>query len=260
MKVIGVVIQKGGVGKTTTAVSLSAALAGRGRRVLLVDMDPQAHATISFGLPAARQRPTTYDVMIGEVELCDIVQHTTTAGLDLAPSSYDLAGAEIELADHHGREYILRKQMSTVSDYDYVIIDTPPSMGTLVANAILASTQLIIPLQVEFLPLTGYAYLIKTLNIKELWDILPSNKDEALDIYEIAEKLGWNLSTTRYGLTDLILLGMARRYPVYSQKGSPGKYCIYKYYRIGSWNMPDVDVEIRRAEFRKRIKQNIRML
>lgn len=90
--------------------------------------------------------------------------------------------------------------------------------------------------------------------IKELWDILPSDKNDALDIYEIAEKIGWNLSTTRYALTDLILLGMACRYPVYSRKGSPGKYCTYKYYRIGSWNMPDV--EIRRAETRKQIKQN----
>ena len=165
MRVIGVTIQKGGVGKTTTAINLSAALAIKGKRVLLVDMDPQAHVTLSLGFDVWNQPATIYDVMVKGKPIKDIIQSTETPGLDVVPSTYDLAGAEMELATRFGREYILRDHISQLSGYDYVIIDTPPSLGVLVANAILASSMLIIPMQVEFLPMTGYAHLIKTLNL-----------------------------------------------------------------------------------------------
>ncbi len=165
MKIIGVAIQKGGVGKTTTAINLSAALAIKGKRILLVDTDPQAHVTLSLGFDVWNQPSTIYDVMVKGKPLNNIIKPTEIPGLDVVPSTYDLAGAEMELATRFGREYILRDELNQFSNYDYIIIDTPPSLGVLVANAIIASSLLIIPMQVEFLPMSGYAHLIKTLDL-----------------------------------------------------------------------------------------------
>ena len=153
------------MGKTTTAINLSAALAMKGKRVLLMDTDPQAHVTIGLGFDEWNQPATIYDVMVRGKLLKDVIKPTEVPGLDVVPSTYDLVGAEMELSTKYGREYILKNQIDQLDGYDYVIIDTPPSLGVLTANVIVSSSILIIPLQVEFLPMTGYAHMIKTLNL-----------------------------------------------------------------------------------------------
>ncbi len=172
-RVIALVNQKGGCGKTTTAVNLSASLALSGRKTLLVDLDPQANATISVGVDPTQLSKTIYHVLVeGEtdngpaVRLEDVVLHTRVPLLDLAPSSIDLAAAELELAARIGRENALRKRLSPLAPaYHYVIIDTPPSLGLLTLNALVACDGVIIPIQTHYYALVGMRQLLQTLRM-----------------------------------------------------------------------------------------------
>lgn len=163
MKVISVANFKGGVGKTTTAINLAAGLKNRGKKVLLIDIDSQANLTQSLGITKEPEQ-SVYTVLhkeaFGETtRLTDV--RITTAGLDLIPSSLDLANAELELASVYGREQILAQLLAPLSGYDYVFIDCPPSMSMLTINALVGSDYVLIPLQAEFLPLKGARSFLK---------------------------------------------------------------------------------------------------
>jgi chromosome partitioning protein len=161
--VIAVVNQKGGVGKTTTAINLSAALAELGHRILLVDLDPQANSTSGLGLDPSRARLNIYHLLTGEADVQQVAQPTGVTGLDLVPSHIDLAGAEIELATQGERELLLRKALSaTRSGTECVIIDCPPSLGLLTLNALTAATSMLIPTQCEYFALEGLRHLMYT--------------------------------------------------------------------------------------------------
>jgi chromosome partitioning protein len=165
MTVLALANQKGGVGKTTTAINLGACLAARGRRVLLLDVDPQANATAGLGLSAPPAR-SIYEVLIEEASMEDVILDTTQPGLRLVPSTSDLAGAEVELVPAMAREYRLRRALDAVrSAYDVAVIDCPPSLSLLTINALAAAQQVIVPVQCEYLPLEGLGQLTHTLDL-----------------------------------------------------------------------------------------------
>jgi len=162
--VIALANQKGGVGKTTTAINLGASLARAGRRVLIFDFDPQANST--GGLGARTDGPCTYDVVIGQTPAPEIVVQTSVEGLDLAPSSPALAGAEVELVPMMAREYRLKRAIEPLrAGYDEIFIDCPPSLGLLTVNALTAADEVIVPVQCEYLALEGLGQLIATLEL-----------------------------------------------------------------------------------------------
>ena len=161
--IVAVVNQKGGVGKTTTAINLSAALAELGHPVLLIDLDPQANSTSGLGLDPARARLNVYHLLTGEATIEAVVQPTGVSGLQLVPSHIDLAGGEIELAGISGREALLGKALSSLpAGTSCVIIDCPPSLGLLTLNALAAATSMLIPTQCEYFALEGLRHLMFT--------------------------------------------------------------------------------------------------
>jgi chromosome partitioning protein len=162
-RILAIVNQKGGVGKTTTAVNLATALAAAGKRVLVIDFDPQGNASTGLGVTRQNRRVTSYDVLLGDVSVMAAAVPTPIPLLSLVPSSVDLSGAEIELVDIPEREFRLRKALGGIAGaYDYVLIDCPPSLGLLTLNALVASHAVIVPLQCEFYALEGLSHLVRT--------------------------------------------------------------------------------------------------
>jgi chromosome partitioning protein len=165
MRKIAIINQKGGVGKTTTAVNLSAALASTGQRVCLLDLDPQAHATLHFGVPLHEQPASIYDVLTGNQAL-SAARRQVDENLWLVGSDIDLAAAEMELADASGRESILRDRLEQDAErFDFLLIDCPPSLGVLTINALTAVDEVFIPLQPHFLALHGLSQLLETIRV-----------------------------------------------------------------------------------------------
>ncbi|HUP45496.1 MAG TPA: ParA family protein [Thermoanaerobaculia bacterium] len=162
-RIVTLANQKGGVGKTTTAINLGASLAACERRVLLVDLDPQANATSGLGLSKHDER-SMYPVLVDQMAIRDIIRSTEISTLFIAPSSVDLVGAELELGGAEEREYRLRQALASItSEYDYILIDSPPSLGLLTINALTAADSVLVPMQCEYFAIEGVAQLLNTI-------------------------------------------------------------------------------------------------
>lgn len=165
-RTIAIANQKGGVGKTTTAINLSSCLAEAGQRVLTIDFDPQGNATSGLGLEKGQIEDTVYEMMLGDCTFEDCLQQDVQEDLDVLPSDSNLSGAEIELLDIENKEFVLKSHLDKVKDeYDFIIIDCPPSLSLLTLNALVAADTVLVPIQCEYYALEGLSQVLRTINI-----------------------------------------------------------------------------------------------
>lgn len=165
-RILAIVNQKGGVGKTTTTVNLATALAAVNKRVLIVDFDPQGNASTGLGIEQNNRELTSYEVVLSDTPINDAVQKTAVPNLHIIPATIDLSGAEIEMVSLMRREYRLKDSLANIhNSYDYILIDCPPSLGLLTLNALAASDAVLIPLQCEFFALEGLSHLVRTVEL-----------------------------------------------------------------------------------------------
>ena len=165
-KIVAIANQKGGVGKTTTAINLSAALAEEGKKILVVDIDPQGNCTSGFGVDKNSQENTIYELLLDDCTINECIVRKVMDGIDLIPSNVNLAASEIELIGIPRKEFILRDALDYIKDdYDYIIMDCPPSLNVLTVNAMVAADSVIVPIQCEYYALEGLSQLIHTINL-----------------------------------------------------------------------------------------------
>lgn len=171
-KTVSILNQKGGVGKTTTAVNLAAAIGAKGKKLLLVDIDPQGNSTSGYGVNKREVKKSSYELLTGELSASEVIIHTAFEGVDLIPANMNLAGAELEIIDMKNRESILKKALAEVWEaYDYIFLDCPPSLGLITLNALSASDTFLVPIQCEYYALEGLSQLMSTARkIKQMYN------------------------------------------------------------------------------------------